>query len=332
MHVPHDPTPPTGAPDSVRVFRAGANYYKVRLFGWIVAQLFAIAGIVFWISMIGVLERNLDEARRMVQLEALRAKTNALRAAAAKAIAPGTTAATPPPAEAPTPGVAPIPATPEPPAAKATPDSKNTSDPKNPKATKKKGRSGPNLRGAQQLLNRFPPWIIWGLRTLELLGIVGFIAQLPFTLAVLRLDFELRWYIVTDRSLRIRSGIWKLQEMTMSFANIQQVSVTQGPIQRLLKISDVQVQSAGGGGSEGGSHGGHGESLHTGIFHGVDNAQEIRDLVLERLRQFRATGLGDPDDAHEMPAAAAAVGTATHPALGAAKELLAEARALRAAL
>jgi hypothetical protein len=325
MRVPHDPTPPTGAPDSVRVFRAGANYYKVRLFGWVVAQLFAIAGIVFWISMIGVLERNLDEARRTVQLEALRAKTNALRAAAAKAIAPTNPTTTSSPAPASPPVVAPAPGATEPPAVKATADP-------NAKPAKKKGRSGPNLRGAERLLNRFPPWIIWGLRTLELLGIVGFIAQLPFTLAVLRLDFELRWYIVTDRSLRIRSGIWKLQEMTMSFANIQQVSVTQGPIQGLLKISDVQVQSAGGGGSEGGSHGGHGESLHTGIFHGVDNAQEIRDLVLERLRQFRATGLGDPDDAHETPVAVVMAGTAAHPALGAAQELLAEARALRAAL
>ena len=26
-------------------------------------------------------------------------------------------------------------------------------------------------------------------------------------------------YLVTDRSLRIRSGLWKVEEMTMSFAN-----------------------------------------------------------------------------------------------------------------
>jgi hypothetical protein len=28
----------------------------------------------------------------------------------------------------------------------------------------------------------------------------------------------------------------------------------------------------------------------------VDNAYDIRDLILERLRQWRESGLGDPDE------------------------------------
>lgn len=117
----------------------------------------------------------------------------------------------------------------------------------------------------------------------------------------------------------------------MSFANVQQVVVSQGPLQRLLAIADVRVQSAGGGGGGDAHHAALGSSMHTGIFHGVDNANEIRDLILERLRLFRAAGLGDPDDARE--AVAATLPGARHVlALTAADELLAEARALRRVL
>jgi uncharacterized membrane protein YdbT with pleckstrin-like domain len=153
------------------------------------------------------------------------------------------------------------------------------------------------------------------------------------TYALVRLEFEQHWYIVTDRSLRIRTGILRLQESTMSFANIQQVEIRQGPVQRFLGLADVCVRSAGGGGDM--THGsqGHGQegSLHLGVFQGVDNAVEIRDLILERLRAFREAGLGDPEDARSAPAVAI-----PRPAGGSAVEaanvLLGEARALREAV
>src|SRR5207249_3022813 len=69
-----------------------------------------------------------------------------------------------------------------------------------------------------------------------------------FFLAVLRLDYEKRWYVVTDRSLRIREGVVKVREMTVNFANIQNISISQGPLQRILGIADLRVDTAGGGG------------------------------------------------------------------------------------
>jgi hypothetical protein len=71
--------------------------------------------------------------------------------------------------------------------------------------------------------------------------------------------------------------------------------------------------------------------MHEAVFHGVDNAVELRDLILDRLRRFREAGLGDPDDQHANPAADTTV-SADGGALAAAKDVLAEARALRAAL
>jgi hypothetical protein len=73
------------------------------------------------------------------------------------------------------------------------------------------------------------------------------------------------------------------------------------------------------------------------VFHGVDNASEIRDLVQVRLRAFRQAGLGDPDDTHSgetappdvsMPDFAASAAGAT----AAARDLLHEARLLKESL
>jgi uncharacterized membrane protein YdbT with pleckstrin-like domain len=116
-----------------------------------------------------------------------------------------------------------------------------------------------------------------------------------FALALVRLDFEKRWYLVTDRSLRVREGILKVREMTITFANIQNISVSQGPIQRLLGIADLRVDTAGGGPSRSEKEEG-GESLHTVRFRGVENAAEIRELITARLRELKDSGLGDRDE------------------------------------
>ena len=76
------------------------------------------------------------------------------------------------------------------------------------------------------------------------------------------------------------------------------------------------MSSAGGGSaSGGGNHGGTANS-HAARFAGVDNAEEIRNLIVERLRRYRHAGLGEAP----VDMASAAV------------ELLAEALALRAAV
>lgn len=298
LRVPPEPHPPAGAPASLRVFRAGKNYLKLRLWTWGVAQVAALAGILFWTFV-------------LLEVERAAATQRAARAAAREA-APVVA-----PAEAPNEPASPPPAKTE------------------PKGARKRA---PRVRidswtafklSVVEIALRLPPWafpLIW---FAKVAGIALYLAQIPFTYAVRRLDYELRWYAVTDRSLRIRAGVVAVQESTLSFANLQQVVVTQGPLQRLLGLADVRVQSAGGGGD---AHEGKGadDSLHTAVFHGVDNAVEIRDLILDRLRLFRASGLGDPEEAHaEAPPVAAQPAGA---ALAAARELLAETRALRQAL
>jgi membrane protein YdbS with pleckstrin-like domain len=160
---------------------------------------------------------------------------------------------------------------------------------------------------------------------LEILGWAGFLAQIPFSLGVTYLDYEMRWYIVTDRSLRIREGIVNVKEKTMTFANIQNIQVRQGPLQRILGIADVEVRNAGGGGSsEEGKNGQPGEQVHVGYFRGLENANAVRDIILAGVRKQRHAGLGDhdeqetPDTSPDSDALAAA-----------ANELLVEAKQLR---
>ena len=75
----------------------------------------------------------------------------------------------------------------------------------------------------------------------------------------------------------------------MTFANIQEIRVQAGPLQKFLGLADVEVHAAGGGAA-----GKHGEQRsHKALFEGVDNANVIRDLLVERLRQYRESGLGE---------------------------------------
>lgn len=161
----------------------------------------------------------------------------------------------------------------------------------------------------------WPEWAQTARRVIEPLLFVAFAGSAFLTFFSQRLNYRLRWYIVTDHGLRIRTGILSMEELTMTYSNIQEIRLSAGPIQNLLKIADVEVHSAGGG-----SGGKKGDDGHMGCFEGVSNANAIRDLMLERLRQYRDSGLGEALQA-------------SHPkenqALDAARAVLAETRSLR---
>jgi uncharacterized membrane protein YdbT with pleckstrin-like domain len=132
-------------------------------------------------------------------------------------------------------------------------------------------------------------------------AILLFLLFSAFNLAVVRLTFEKRWYLVTDRSLRVREGVISIREMTVNFANIQNISVSQGPLQRILGISDLRVDTAGGGG--GTSRGKEvSQNLHTAWFRGIENATDVRALIQDRLRHLKDSGLGDHEELTQTPA------------------------------
>jgi uncharacterized membrane protein YdbT with pleckstrin-like domain len=171
-------------------------------------------------------------------------------------------------------------------------------------------------------------WFMWA----EAVFIAGYVLQLPVSFVIMRLDFELRWYMLTDRSLRVREGIISVKEKTMTFANVQNLEVRQNPLQRLFGISSLAVRAAGGG-PKGSSVSSDSSGSHEARFEGVDNAEEIRAVIRERVRRHRDAGLGDPDEPVLIPVASAsppgAAGAGETAVLDAAREVLAEVRALR---
>jgi membrane protein YdbS with pleckstrin-like domain len=245
FRVPPEPRLPAGAPESARVFRAGANYWKLKVLAWSVRQAFTLAGFVFVTVMLSRAPASFQMARK----------------------------GAPPPFA---------------------------------------------LAGAVALV-----------RSLEVLAWGLWLAQLPITFAILRLDYELRWYIVTDRAARLREGIVTLKEMTFTLANVQDIRLRQGPLERLLGLADVELRTAGGSEAPAGAgaHGGHAaDNLHLARFRGVENAEAIRDLVIDRMNKARGAGLGDPDDASAAEEAPPALGLEA-----AARALAAESARLRAA-
>ncbi len=174
------------------------------------------------------------------------------------------------------------------------------------------------------------PWTDFA-RPLGPLLFALFLVQLVGSLAVLRLGYEMRWYMVSDRALRIRYGVYSVREQTMTVVNIQNMAVKRGPLQRLFGIADLEIRTASGGDSDDDE-----DSLSLGLLQGLDNAEELRNLLLASLRQSRDAGLGDPDDRLAV-LAVPATSTGGRPpdgaedasVLAAASDLLAECRALR---
>lgn len=137
----------------------------------------------------------------------------------------------------------------------------------------------------------------WG-ALLALLLVAMSVVKVAIVYASTRLDYELRWYILTDRSLRIREGVWIVREVTLTFANIQNVQVLQGPIERAFGISNIMIQTAGGGS---GQKEQQLSDSHRAMLRGLNNAPQVCQLILDLLRRYRGAGLGDRDDRESRP-------------------------------
>jgi membrane protein YdbS with pleckstrin-like domain len=137
-----------------------------------------------------------------------------------------------------------------------------------------------------------PPLLVLGLLLMPVLAAI----QLCVYFAV-RIDYDMRYYIVTDRSLRVREGAFIVKEKTISYANVQNLRVVQGPLLRFFGIWHLDVDTAGGGAGEKGQPGSGGHQVR---LAGIESAHAVRDSIRRHLRsRAGGAGLGDLDDRDE---------------------------------
>ena len=115
-----------------------------------------------------------------------------------------------------------------------------------------------------------------------LLDIVAYVA--------VHLKYDTMWYVMNARSLRCRRGIWTVIEHTITFENVQNVHIRRGPVQYFFGIWTIVVETAGA------AEPGEANRYAVGnkaIMEGIENPAEIRDLIMERVRRSRGTGIGE---------------------------------------
>ncbi|MCC6335570.1 MAG: PH domain-containing protein [Myxococcales bacterium] len=115
-------------------------------------------------------------------------------------------------------------------------------------------------------------------------------------LVTTRVDYDLRHYLVGDRSLRVAQGAWRREEATLSYANVQNLEVLQGPLERLFGFKSLIVSTAGSDASPQDPS----SNSHLVTMVGLENADELRELILGMLRHHKDSGLGEP--VHHPPA------------------------------
>lgn len=120
---------------------------------------------------------------------------------------------------------------------------------------------------------------------------LAFVAVTAYEVAYYRrFDYEL-----TDDSLDIYSGVFSRREREIPLRRVQNVDVTRSFVARLLGIAEVDVETAGGGGTE--------ANLR---FVGREEAARLQDVIRERRA---ATRRPDADRASDVPGGTATAGS-----------------------
>jgi membrane protein YdbS with pleckstrin-like domain len=108
----------------------------------------------------------------------------------------------------------------------------------------------------------------------------------------IHLRYDTTWYILSPRSIRLRNGIWVIRETTFTFENVQNIEITQGPVERWFGFANLRIETAGGG-TVHTQHGPIADGSNVAFLFGLENAHEIRKLVMDRVAASRSTGIGD---------------------------------------
>jgi hypothetical protein len=122
-------------------------------------------------------------------------------------------------------------------------------------------------------------------------------------------------------------------EMTITFENVQNVKVRQGPVERRFDIGDVVVETAGVRAAAG-PHGAA-SAANEAVIRGISDLEGMKARILRHVRASKTAGLGDErthahHDHASLPGAGAGASMWTNEHVDALRGVLAEVRAIRA--
>lgn len=109
--------------------------------------------------------------------------------------------------------------------------------------------------------------------TINTLGIfMGFMGYIVFCHLIAWLWIKNYSYQLDERMIKIESGIIRKQMISIPYSRIQDISIRRGPLARLLGLSKLEIQTAGGGF----------ESNAEGEIPGLDHktAEELREKLV----------------------------------------------------
>jgi len=91
-------------------------------------------------------------------------------------------------------------------------------------------------------------------------------------------------YALTDNEIVVHKGVWWKKKSFVPYNRITNINIVQGPISRHFQLGTVLIQTAGfsgGAGSAGGL------KPAEAIIFGVKNFEEIKDKIMEFVREIR---------------------------------------------
>jgi len=117
------------------------------------------------------------------------------------------------------------------------------------------------------------------------LGLVGWLLVMSLILLWIPAFYKSLEYVIEADCVKAKGGVLWRKQVTVPFTKMTNLDVTQGPVQRMLDIGTIHVQTAGAGSQEG--------SRAELRLLGIRELDEVKDSILERARGYTASAV-DP--------------------------------------
>lgn len=161
------------------------------------------------------------------------------------------------------------------------------------------------------------PFVLVGYNALAIgLFLIVLILLVAFILIWVQLYYKSIVYHLNDTEMTWKRGVWFRKTGIVPYNRITNIDISQGPVMRLFKISNLQIQTAGNSGGKAGSE--------ISII-GVEDAEPLRAFIMDFVRGMKpVAAVTGADDTSVTPAPKSETGSSNEMS-----ELVSEVRSIR---